>query len=180
MPPRHPAPTISLIGYRGTGKTTVGRLLAERLGVELTDTDDLIVKRCGMDIAEFFCRAGEPAFRQLESQVVADLSDGKPRVVALGGGAVLSDANRAHIRSWGPVVWLQADPQTLARRLVGDPATTRQRPPLTAYGPQQEIAEVLAERLPLYASTCTHQIDTHGKSAQEIADWIVHQVLEQP
>jgi shikimate kinase len=169
--------TISLVGYRGTGKSTAGRILADRLGWPFVDTDEQIVTRCGISIAEIFSQQGEQVFRDLESQVVADLSDGVSRIVALGGGAVLREPNRQHMRRWGPVVWFRCRPDTIARRLRSDPTTALQRPSLTALGTEDEIQHVLAERLPLYSAISTHHVDTDQLSVEEIVEWILQNVL---
>ena len=167
---------ISLIGYRGSGKTTVGRLLAQRTQRPFVDTDELIVRLAGKTIAEIFQQEGEQRFRDLESRVVADLCDGQPRVVALGGGAILREENRRRIQSWGPVIWLRCRPERLAARLADDRQTAEQRPALTQLGTHEEITRVLAERQPIYESISTHQVQTDDKTPKWIVEWIVEQL----
>lgn len=167
-----PLRSIFLIGYRGTGKSTVARLLAAELGCEWVDSDDLVEQQTGRSIAELFAEQGEPAFRDEEAQVVADLCAGPPRVVALGGGAVLRQPTRQRLADQ-TVVWLTASPQTLRQRLEADLATTARRPGLTSAGPLNEIEQVLAERAPLYGACATFIVDTENISPEAVASAIV-------
>ena len=174
-------PPIFLIGYRGTGKTTVAKQLAARLGCGWVDADDEIERRAGKSIAEIFADQGQRAFRDLEAEVVAGLCQrGQGTVFALGGGAVLRDETRAAIRAAGPVVWLTGTPETLARRLTADPATASRRPNLTSAGGMAEIETVLAERTPLYHACATFAVDTDGKSPAEVVDEILAKLQTTP
>ena len=164
---------IFLIGFRGTGKTTVGRLVAERLGCESIDADDEIERRAGKSVAAIFADDGEAAFRELEAQVVAELCGRSQLVVAPGGGAVLREASRDAMRTAGPVVLLTASVDTLVARLAADAATGNRRPNLTAAGGQAEIETLLAQRNPFYLACATFVVDTEGKSPAEVADEIV-------
>ena len=164
---------IFLIGYRGSGKTTVARLLAERFEFEWVDADDEIEQRAGKTIAQIFADEGQRAFREMEVAVAAELCLRRQTVVALGGGAVLSEATRASIGAAGPVVWLTGSPHTLARRLAGDDLTPSRRPNLTAAGGTAEIEALLAERTPLYHACATFAVDTEGKSPTQVVDEIV-------
>ncbi len=164
---------IFLIGYRGTGKTTVGRLVAERLGCESIDADDEIERRAGKSVAAIFADDGEAVFRDLEAQVVADLSRRTKLVVAPGGGAVLRHTTRDAMRAAGPVVWLTASVDTIAARLAADAATGNRRPNLTASGGRAEIEALLAERTPIYRACATVVVDTEGKSPAEVADDVI-------
>lgn len=167
--------SIYLIGYRGTGKSTVARQLAEQLEAQAVDSDELIAQRAGCSIAEIFAQQGEPAFRDLEQQVVAELAAGEPQVVALGGGAVLREANRQAIAG-APVVWLQASPAVLAQRLAADSISASQRPSLTRAGLLGEIEQVLTERTPVYRQCATFEVDTEGRSPAEVAEVIYRQL----
>jgi shikimate kinase len=165
--------SIFLIGYRGTGKTTVAELLAGQLGWSWIDADDEIERRAGKSIAAIFAEEGEPAFREREAAVVAEVCRLPRTVVALGGGAVLSEANRAAIQLAGIVVWLRATVATLAERLAADDKTVSRRPDLTKTGGLSEIETVLATREPLYLQCATFEIDTEARGSGEIVDEIV-------
>jgi shikimate kinase len=171
--PYSPTPPIFLIGYRGTGKTTVGRLLAARLGCEAIDADDEIERRAGKSISEIFADDGEAAFRALEAEVVAELCRRSRVVVAPGGGAVLREATQAAMRAAGPVIWLTASIDTIAARLAADESTGIRRPNLTPVGGRGEIEAVLAERTPIYRACATFVVDTELKTPAEVADEII-------
>lgn len=170
---------IFLIGYRGTGKTTVGRLVAERLGIEAIDADEEIEHRAGKTIAAIFADDGEESFRNLEAQVIADLCRRTRLVVTPGGGAVLREATRDAMRTAGPVVWLTASVDTIADRLANDATTGNRRPNLTAAGGRAEIEAVLAERKPIYQACATLVVDTEGKTPAEVADQIIARLPDQ-
>lgn len=165
--------SIFLIGYRGAGKSTVARELASRLAFDWVDADDEIERRAGKSIAAIFADDGESAFRDLESEVVADLCKLKRHVIALGGGAVMSEVNRTVIRLAGLVVWLKASVETLAGRLASDEKTQARRPNLTAAGGLSEIETVLTTREPIYRSCATFEIDTQGMTPADIAEEIL-------
>jgi shikimate kinase len=170
---RHRDQSIYLIGYRGTGKSTIARELAARLGFDCIDADDEIERRAGKSIAEIFSQQGEPAFRELESEVVADLCKLRRHVVALGGGAVMSEANRTAVCLAGLVIWLKASVQTLVERLAADEATISRRPNLTTSGGLSEIETVLATREPIYRSCATFEIDTESKTPSAVVEEIL-------
>jgi shikimate kinase len=162
-----------LIGYRGTGKSTIARELAARLGFDCIDSDDEIERRAGKPIAAIFADDGETSFRKLESVVVAELCKLKRHVVALGGGAVVSEVNRIAVRRAGLVIWLKAPVEVLAERLAADESTGSRRPNLTAAGRINEIEAVLATREPIYRSCSTFEVETEGKTPSEIVDEIL-------
>lgn len=168
-----PPQTIALIGYRGTGKTTVARLLAVRLKYDWIDTDDEIELRAGKTITEIFSDSGELAFRDLEAEVVADLCGRSHTIVAMGGGAVLREENRRRMAACGAVVWLTASPATIEQRLSADPSTGSRRPNLTNRGGRNEIEQLLLERNPIYRACATLEVDTENKGPAEIADEIL-------
>jgi shikimate kinase len=161
--------SIALIGYRGTGKTTVARQLALRLGWDWVDADVEVERRAGKNIAAIFADDGEPAFRDLEATVVADLCGRPHTVVALGGGAVLREANRTAIRRSGAVAWLTASVDGIVRRLADDAATAARRPNLTKAGGRTEVERLLALRTPFYRACATLEVDTEQKTPAEIA-----------
>jgi shikimate kinase len=165
--------SILLIGYRGTGKSTIARLLAKRLGFDSIDTDDEIERRAGKSIAAIFSEDGEAAFRNLEADVVAELSRKRGLVIALGGGAVVREANRTAIRLAGIVIWLKASVEMIARRTAVDETTPSRRPRLTADGGLSEIETVLAAREPIYRACATLQVDTDNKTPDAVVEEIV-------
>ncbi len=167
-----PVPVLFLVGYRCTGKTTVARLVAERIGWPWVDADALLEERAGKTIREIFAEEGEGGFRQRESAVLEGLCAAGSRVVATGGGVVLSPANRARLRASGTVVWLRADAETIWRRLQGD-ATTAERRPVLTVGGRAEVEELLRLREPLYRECADWSVDTAGRSPEEVAELVV-------
>jgi len=166
-------PDIVLVGYRGAGKSAVGRALADQLGWPLVETDQLVRDKAGLSIAEIFTRYGEERFRQLEAAVIGDLEASAPAVVSAGGGAVLRPENVARLRSIGTVVWLTASPEELWRRISNDPASRVSRPDLTAAGGLEEVRRVLEARTPLYRAASDLQIDTAGRTSSQVAELIL-------
>jgi shikimate kinase len=164
---------LTLIGYRATGKTTLARLLAQRLGWDWIDADVEIERRAGKSIARIFAEQGEPAFRDLEAEAIADLCRRDRLVLAAGGGAPLRPESRRAMRDDGKVVWLMAQPQTILARMSGDATTTTRRPDLTDKGPLEEIIHLLAVRTPIYQEVAHLAVDTEGKTPDELADEIV-------
>jgi shikimate kinase len=165
---------VALVGYRGTGKSTVGRILAERLNRPFVDADLELEARTGRSIAAIFAAEGEPVFREWEERVLADLTTAFPRaVLATGGGAVLRQSNRNRIREFGLVVWLRADPAKLVRRLAADQAALESRPALTEAGTLAEIASVLKARTPLYQVLADMAVDTDDKTVDDVATVIL-------
>ena len=163
--------SLILIGYRGTGKTTVARKLADRLAVPVLDSDAEIECRAKKSIAEIFAQDGEPAFRDLEESVIADiLAQSGPLVLATGGGAVLRANTRDRLRQSGKVIWLTATPETILHRITCDAASQTMRPNLTALPMQQEIVMVLEQRKTLYAETAHETIATDSLSSDEIVE----------
>ena len=164
---------ILLIGYRGTGKTTVGRLLAERLGWGFLDADRILEDTHGQSIKEIFAHEGESGFREQEAMVLANLCQAEHRVIATGGGAILRPQNRVLMKRSGFVVWLTADAPTLLARLQADPTTADSRPPLTARGMLEEITELLTVRTPLYRETADLEIDAARPHPEDVAEEII-------
>ena len=163
---------LTLVGYRGTGKTSVAKMLSERLGWDSVDADVELERIAGRTIAEIFADDGESAFRDLEAQVIADLVKYPKCVIASGGGVVLREENRDAI-SESLVVWLTATPRTIGERLAVDSKSATQRPDLTEQGGLAEIKSVLKERQSLYESVADTVVPTDGKTTREIAAEIV-------
>ena len=163
---------ITLIGYRGTGKSKLAGPLAVRLGWDWIDADVELERRAGRSIQEIFATDGEPEFRRLERDLLAELLQRDRLVVAAGGGAILNEATRADMRRAGPVVWLQASAATIERRLATDPTTGQRRPNLTSTGGRTEIEWLLATREPLYRECATIVLDTENASTAELVDVI--------
>jgi len=164
---------LTLIGYRATGKTTLAKLLARRLGWEWIDADVEIERRAGKSIARVFAEDGELAFRDLEAQVIADLCRRNRLVLAAGGGAPLREENRAAMRAAGKVVWLTARPETIYQRMNADATTAQRRPSLTDRGPLEEILQLLAGREPVYRQTADFIVDTENHSPEELISEIL-------
>jgi shikimate kinase len=166
--------SIALIGYRGSGKSTVGKRLADRLWHTFVDTDELIVKRAGKSIREIFESDGESKFRELESQVVSEVCKLPDHVIALGGGAVMREENRRAIKDAGlKVIYLKCDPEELLKRIESDPATAAARPSLTSLGGGiEEVRKILTEREPVYRSVMTGELDVTNLSPQDAVVYV--------
>ena len=160
---------LFLIGYRGSGKTTVAGELARLLGWKWLDADEEIERRARETIKEIFASAGEQNFRDLEVAVIADLAQLSDHVIALGGGAVLREESRMAIRASGKVVWLQASPPILFQRISGDAATAERRPNLTTDGGLTEVERLLAIRAPIYAACADLTLDAEASLPAELA-----------
>jgi shikimate kinase len=164
---------IALIGYRGTGKSTVARELAQRLDWQWVDADEQLEARAGCSIAEIFAKEGEGAFRELESLLLVELLGRPDAVLATGGGVVLREENRQALERADLVVWLKATVETICRRMAEDTTTAARRPNLTTQGGAAEVARLLAEREPFYRQCAQFEVDTEGHSAAEIATLIL-------
>lgn len=141
-------PRIFLIGPMGSGKTTLGRRVAESLGREFIDLDDELEARCGVEVAVIFEIEGEAGFREREHALLAEVAEGRGRVIATGGGSVLREDNRQVLRNNGLVVWLKASVAQQLKRLERD----RRRPLLAAPDRKERLTRMAEQRNPLYAS----------------------------
>jgi shikimate kinase len=157
---------LVLIGYRGTGKSTVAKLLAEKLGMKVVSLDQEIVRRAGGSVPEIVAQHGWSHFRDLESAVTKDFSEHDNIIIDAGGGVILRRENVESLRRGGRLFWLRASvPVIVARIGVGT-----ERPPLTAGKSfTEEVEEVLRERSPLYEAAAHHQIDTDALSPKQVA-----------
>jgi shikimate kinase len=172
-PPATPA--VVLVGFMGSGKSVVGRELASRLGLPYLDTDALIVQEAGA-ISEVFSERGEEGFRELEADVVVrevEALGAAPKVLALGGGAVLSQRVRAALRRLERVVWLTAPADELWRRVTGDSGASR---PLA--GDEASFRALLSAREPLYAEVATLEVGTLGSGPDEVAARVIAALRE--
>jgi len=161
---------LVLIGYRGTGKSTVGKVLAARLGRVLVSTDDEAVKRAGQPIPTIVAQHGWDHFRDIETVVCQELAAQDGLVIDTGGGAILRPQNVDALKKTGRLFWLTASVETITRRIGGD----TQRPSLTGTKSfLEEIQEVLRERTPKYQAAADHLIATDGRSVVQIADEIL-------
>ena len=153
-----------LVGMMGAGKTTLGRRLARKLGRPFIDSDQQIEVTTGRTVREIFEADGEPVFRALEAEALADaLATTSPSVIAAAGGTVLSEENRARMREGGQVIWLRADPDVLAERVRNGVHR-----PLLADDPAQVLHDLDAARRELYEEVADHVVDTAGRSPDEV------------
>lgn len=167
MPPKN----IVLIGFMGSGKSTVGRELHQRLGYPWVDTDHLIEQRERKSIAAIFAESGEEAFRDLETRVLEELNEPQVprRIISTGGGVIGRAQNRALLRGLGYVVWLHAPTSVIVERT----SKNRDRPLLHTEDPVARIEALLAVRQPLYAETAHLKVDTAGLDCGELATGIL-------
>ena len=147
----------TLIGLPGSGKTTIGKQLAQLWGLDFVDSDQVIEQRLGCSIAAYFATHGEAAFRDVEQQVIDELTaQPQAQLLSTGGGVVLREANRRNLRSRTTVFYLQASPEDIARRLRND----QSRPLLKGHDPGVRLRELMRERHPLYQATAHYTIKT--------------------
>jgi len=163
---------ISLIGLPGSGKSTVGRQLARRLQLPFQDSDYVIEQRLGCSIREYFEREGEACFRDLEAQVIDDLTQSGLGVLSTGGGVVLREANRLNLRERTQVVYLNSSPDELFRRLRHD----KIRPLLQVADPLGKLRDLHTQRDQLYRETAQFNIDTGRPSVASLVQIIVSQL----
>ena len=161
---------IVLIGYRGTGKSTVGKLLAARLGRELVSTDAEIIKRAKRTIPEIVAQEGWEYFRNLETDICRELADRDKLVIDTGGGAILRTQNVEALKKNGTVFWLTASVETIVKRIGGD----NQRPSLTGTKSfVEEVQDVLRERTPKYQAAADHKITTDDRSIDQLVETLL-------
>jgi shikimate kinase len=165
---------IIFIGYRCTGKTTIGKQVAADMGLPFYDTDALIEEQSGRTIREIVADEGWESFRKDESAVIRKLSAENGCVIALGGGAVLDEANVRHFKADGFFVWLTAGIDVIIRRMKDDGKSGSQRPALSEAGLYEEVAAVLEERRSRYEAAADIRIDTDERPIQEIAEEVSH------
>lgn len=167
-------PRVTLVGYRGTGKSTVAALLADRLGAAWCDADAVLEERIGSSIAALVGSRGEAAFRDVETEVLRDTLPAFTGVLATGGGVVLRPENRRLLRDRGrPVIWLTAPADVIRRRLAADPTTAARRPALNGGNPLDEVAAALHAREPLYREVADVVFDTAAEPPALVAERIL-------
>jgi shikimate kinase len=171
---------IVLIGYRCTGKTTIGKKVAEVLGIPFYDTDELVERQSGRTIREIIEASGWQTFRNEEKAVIKTLSKQNDCVIALGGGAVLDEANVRGLKPGGFFVWLIADVETIVRRMKDDAKSITQRPALSDSGMYEEVDRILMERYPIYKSAADMSVDTANQAMQDIVAEICRQSVRRP
>jgi shikimate kinase len=160
---------LVLIGFMGSGKSSVGRELARRWGYRFIDTDAMIRHKYDLAIPDIFTKFGEPFFREAEYQALARLQGIGSTVIATGGGIVTQPRNLPLLRTLGPVIWLSADQTTIVDRV----GKSTHRPMLNQKNPDESVTRLLAERAPLYRKAADLLIETSGLTHREVADRIV-------
>ena len=163
---------IILIGYRGSGKSTVGRSLAYRMRRRFVDTDDLIESKEGK-ISDIVKSHGWDYFRAIEKRIVEEISQEDNLVIALGGGAVLDPDNTVNLERNGFIIWLKADREVLRKRMEQDPRTFTSRPTLTGKGALKELEEMIAYRNPFYDKAAKVHFDTSALDVEAVVENIL-------
>ena len=164
---------IVLIGFRGTGKSTVGRLLAKRLERDFIDSDKYIEDSTGKTIKSIFEEDGEEGFRTIEVDTIAELSKADNKVISAGGGAVLREGNVRNLKDNGFLILLEATPEIIHNRIAQDKNTTQQRPSLTDKKPLEEIKHLIEQREHAYKNAADYTINTSSVSCEDIVNEII-------
>jgi len=167
--------SIALIGFMGTGKTAVGKALAEKLGKKFVELDALIEQKAGKTIPEIFKQDGEIAFRELEIEVTKDVARGKNQVIACGGGVVLNKINIDRLRNESIIVYLTASPKVLLKRVSGGRI---ERPLLGVSNQALTIQELLAFRKPFYERAADIKVDTSKPDIDSVVKQIINKLKE--
>ena len=166
--------SIVLIGFMGAGKSSAGKLLARKTGLPLFDTDQIVSTRFGLPVTEIFVQLGEEEFRNAETEALQQLSSDAPAIVVTGGGIVLRPENVKKLRELGRVVSLEADEDTLFRRI----SRRATRPLLQTENPRATLVELLKVRAPLYRGAADIRLDTSRLTHDEVADAILKSIDE--
>jgi shikimate kinase len=163
---------IIFVGLPGSGKTTIGRQMGRRLGLPFLDSDNVIEQRLGCSIREFFDREGEERFRDIEQNVIDDLSKHHHGILSTGGGSVLREVNRQNLRTRGKVVYLRSTPEEVFRRLKHD----MQRPLLQVNDPLEKLRSLFQARDPFYKETAHYVFDTGRPSINRLLNAIISEL----
>ena len=169
---------IVLIGYRCSGKTAIGQILADKLRRDFVDTDTLIEEYAGCSIETMVSRSGWPHFREIEKKLIKAVTAKNNQVIATGGGVVMDADNVKSLKRNAWIVWLNGTPEVLAQRMAKDHAQGKARPSLTGADAIKEIAQVLADRCSYYERAGNFKIDTSTLSIRQVADLIVRNLPE--
>jgi shikimate kinase len=164
---------IVIIGYRGTGKTSVGKMLAQRLGMRFVDGDVCLEQKVGRTINDMVAREGWPFFRAKEKEVIREISGYDGCVIATGGGAVMDADNVSALERNGRFILLTADIPTTVSRIQADSVSAQQRPDLLGGGIVEETKKILAQRMPIYRKVADHVIDTTSLSVEQVVESIL-------
>jgi len=159
---------IVLVGFMGTGKTVVGKRLAQRLNMEYVDVDELIEQQEGKKISDIFAEDGEPYFRKVEKKITRQVSGFENAVIATGGGVVLDEENIRNLKTKGVLICLSAQPEVILERTK----SSVRRPLLNVADPEEKIAALLNKRAPLYAKA-DYTIDTSCLSIEEVVEKVI-------
>jgi shikimate kinase len=171
---------LFLIGYRCTGKTTIGKAIAAAIDWSFVDADTLLVRKCGKPIKEIVDTEGWDAFRRMERSTLKQICTEDRQVVATGGGVVLDKANIKAMKTSGMVIWLGATAETIQKRMLQDKNTGNFRPALTDKGRMQEIEDMLLKRNPYYESAGDFSLQTDDEPLNEITQTIIQKLSVGP
>ena len=164
---------LFLVGYRCTGKSSVARRVAEKLGWNVVDADERMMEDTGESVAETVSKGGWPLFRKIEKDTLRSICMNLGQVVATGGGVVEDDENIDLMKRSGAVVWLRASSDTIRKRMIRDTNSSDLRPPLTDFELKVEIEETLTKRTPLYRIAMTLEVDTEDKTLTEVSSEVI-------
>lgn len=170
---RRQPPNLVLIGYRATGKTSVGARLAEILGRPFVDLDQVLVQEAGRSVVDIVAQGGWAEFRRREKALVARFRHTRGQVLATGGGVVLDPDNVAALRENGIIIWLTADPDTIQARLAEDLPRDANRPSLTGGDTIREVAQVLEDRYPFYQAAAQIMVDTTHRNVAQVVELVL-------
>ncbi|MDR4508004.1 MAG: shikimate kinase [Candidatus Brocadiaceae bacterium] len=163
---------IILVGFRGTGKTTIGKILAQRLHKKFVDSDERIERESGKTIKDIFAENGEKYFRKVETQIIKELSLLDDVIISTGGGVILKEENVKLLKKNGIIIFLHADADILYKRIRNDSETQQNRPKLTEHGEFEEISYLIAYRWQFYDRAADFILETTHISANQAADKI--------